>query len=352
MDHSKKITYLFSIDALRVFAILGVLMIHLTTKTMSVVSLNPNLAPFSLFLNQTARFAVPLFFFISGFVLELNYKEKLSYSVFFKKRASRIIIPFIFWSIFYYLLGHTFSQLFSFHFLSTLIQGKASYQLYFIPTLILFYVFFPFLHRLMDYLKKPAVLISLILAQGIIVSYDYYFANFMIPYIFRIALLVWMMFLLGMAASHHKERIMKVIKNNIALILIALLCLLPIIFFHSKLFFLATRRIGYIYSQYHVINYVYSLLLAGAVYYILETKQWGRKFLMLLSKLSFFVFFVHVLILDLVWNWIAEPIISSGEKEVVNHLWFDPILFLIIAGISFAIAYIIHKIPAASRITG
>lgn len=352
MDHSKKITYLFSIDALRVFAILGVLIIHLTTKTLGVIGLDPNLAPFSLFLNQTARFAVPLFFFISGFVLELNYKEKLSYGMFFKKRASRIIIPFIFWSCFYYLLGHTFPQLFSFGFLLTLIQGKASYQLYFIPTLILFYIFFPFLHKILNMLRNVFILVGLIIIQALIVSYDYYYSNFSVPYIFRIALLVWMMFILGMLASHYKEKIMVFMHKKFRFMLVVLLIFLPIIFFHSKILFLSTRRIGYIYSQYHLINYIYTLLFAGVIYYLLETKQWGKNFLILLSKLSFFVFFVHVLVLDLTWNLIAKKLIEENGKAIVGNLWFDPLLFLVITTISFGIAYCVHKIPLASRITG
>lgn len=352
MDHSKKATYLFSIDALRVFAILGVVLIHLTTKTLGVVSLDPNAAPFSLFLNQSARFAVPLFFFISGFVLELNYKEKLSYLTFFKKRASRIITPFIFWSLFYYLLSHTVPQLFSSNFLATLIQGRASYQLYFIPTLILFYLFFPILHSTINSMKKPLVLLCLIILQVGIVSYDYYFQNFMIPYIFRIALLVWGMFLLGMLASHVKEKIMAFVKKYFSLLFIAFLLLLPLIFFHSKLLYLSTHRIGYIYSQYHVINYLYTVILTGILYYVLELKQWGRNIFIKLSQLSFFVFFVHVLILDYVWGLIAQPLVSTYGKGVVGQLWFDPLLFTIITGVSFGIAYAVHKLPLLSKITG
>ncbi len=352
MDHSKKSTYLFSIDALRVIAILGVLLIHLTTKTLSVVGLDPNLAPFSLFLNQAARFAVPLFFFISGFVLELNYREKLSYMTFFKKRASRIIIPFLFWSIFYYLLSHSPSQLISSNFFLAILHGKASYQLYFIPTLILFYLFFPLLHNLINILKKPLVLIFLVLLQGILVSWDYYFKNFETFYILRIALLIWLMFVLGMVTSHYKERVMEFVKKNFKVFVILLLVLLPIIFFHSKLFFLSTRRIGYIYSQYHALNYLYSLIFAGVTYYVLETKQWGRKVFITLSKLSFFVFFVHVFILENVWKLLAQPLINSQGKNAVGQLWFDPLFFVIIAGISFGIAYVVHKIPHLSKLTG
>lgn len=43
-------------------------------------------------------FAVPIFFMISGATL-LDYREKYSTSVYFKKRIDKVLIPFIFWSV-------------------------------------------------------------------------------------------------------------------------------------------------------------------------------------------------------------------------------------------------------------
>lgn len=351
MDHSKKPTYLSSIDALRVLAILGVVAIHLTTKTLGVVGLNPDLAPFSLFLNQGARFAVPLFFFISGFVLEMNYRNSLPYVEFFKKRASRIIIPFLFWSILYFSLTHKIDEFLTIGFLRTLIQGKASYQLYFIPTLILFYLAFPFIHSFLSFLKRPLILGGLILLQILILLYDYYYTNFAYPYVIRIALLSWGMFLLGMVASHYKERLFIFVKKNLWVFITTLVLLLPIIFIHSKMLYEATHRIGYIYSQYHPLNYFYTIVLMGVVYYLLEKRK-EIKIFVNLSKLSFFVFFVHVLVLNYVWKFIADPIINSSGKQIVNNIWFDPIFFILISGISFGLAFLAHKIPHASKITG
>jgi len=48
----------------------------------------------AIFLNQIARFAVPMFFMISGFVLELNYDGNTGFWQYLKKRFSRIFIPY------------------------------------------------------------------------------------------------------------------------------------------------------------------------------------------------------------------------------------------------------------------
>ena len=77
--------YKVGIDVLRIIAILAVVLIHTTTKTLQI---SPNallVVPFTLVLNQVSRFAVPLFFMISGFVLELNYNSSEKYITYLKK---------------------------------------------------------------------------------------------------------------------------------------------------------------------------------------------------------------------------------------------------------------------------
>jgi surface polysaccharide O-acyltransferase-like enzyme len=129
--------YVKSIDSLRTFAILAVVLIHTTTRTLEAAKFNLTAFPVSIFLNQIVRFAVPLFFMISGFVLETNFDEKSGYLSFIKKRFSRIFIPFVFWSAIYYLFVYNQNHD---NFLRVILTGNASYQLYFIPTLCIFYL--------------------------------------------------------------------------------------------------------------------------------------------------------------------------------------------------------------------
>jgi len=116
------------VDILRILSILAVVIIHTTTRTLEMSHYALLKIPWTLFLNQAGRFAVPLFFMISGFVLELNYHLHESYLTYLKKRFSRIIIPYIFWSAIYYYL--VYNQNHSANFLSSLLKGDASYQLY------------------------------------------------------------------------------------------------------------------------------------------------------------------------------------------------------------------------------
>lgn len=318
------------------------------------MKLQVELAPFSLFLNQISRFAVPLFFIISGFVLELNNKSGLSYTDFFKKRASKIIAPFLLWSVVYFAIANSFdiTRIASMKFFWTIVAGTASYHLYFIPTLILFYLSFPFLHLHISLLKKPAVLVTLVVVQAAILYRDYYIETLKINYDLRIALLSFLMFILGMVASHNVERIYSFLKRYIFPISVLTIVVALFIFFHV---YDMTRKLStsrFIYNQHGPLNYIYTSLLAGLLYYVLEKTQFLKKWFIKLSRLSFFVFFVHVLILDIMWDQIVLPLAESNGRHILTTVWFDLIVFTAVSAISFGIAYIIHKIPYASKITG
>lgn len=350
MDHSKKATYLYSIDALRVIAIIAVIVIHETTKTLSALNLLIDMAPFSLFLNQVARFAVPLFFLISGFVLELNNKSDMSYGAYFKKRASRVIVPFVAWSTFYYLLGNNFniSSLLNGHYVKALYEGTASYHLYFIPTLIIFYLAFPILHKALPILKKPITLLLLLAVQFLLLYNDYYNGAIQMHTVFRVVILSFAMFVFGMAASHHKEEIFAFAKKRIKTLIILLAALFLLIYPYVRMITLRDDTSSYIYNQFSPLNYVYTLLLTLVVFYLFEKTQFGRKTFIALSKLSFFVFFIHVFIQYVVWDFM---ILKYVDQEIWKAFWFDPVIIVIITTISFGIAYVVHKIPFASKIT-
>ncbi len=350
----EKNTYHVAIDLLRVLAILGVILIHTTTLSLNVSGYHVEKTAWSLFLNQTARFAVPLFFLISGFVLELNYKEKVNYATYFKKRASKIIIPYFFWTAFYFVVINKFplSDLLSFSFAKNILLGIASYQLYFIPTLIIFYLLFPIFHKALPLLSKKIIFFPLVLIQIIILAVDYYILNLPVITPFRVAAASYLLFLGGMIASHHKEKILTFIEKNARLFFTLFFFSTIFVFLQSQILFLQTRKIGYIYSQYHIANYIFTLLLTGLLFYYFDQHQRFKNYIVLFSRLSFFVFFVHVAILSSIWNTFGKKVVEHSGTEIVGQVWFDPLLFITVTSASFAIAFVIHKIPNLNKLTG
>lgn len=201
-------TSVYAIDALRVVAILAVLLIHTTTRTLEASHYNLNAFPLSIFLNQIARFAVPMFFMISGFVLELNYDGNTSFWQYLKKRFSRIFIPYLFWSGVYYLFVY---KVHSTGFFQDILTGNASYQLYFIPSLLIFYLIFPLLHKIYKIISNRWVLITLGVIELGLLYQDYYYHNSTNPFPVDVTLFNYFVFILGMVASHHREKIIELV---------------------------------------------------------------------------------------------------------------------------------------------
>mgnify|MGYP002228261987 CR=1 FL=1 len=131
---------------------LAVILIHVTSTYIAAEShitfLGMNLA---LFLNQAARFCVPLFLFLSGYSLGIGDRP-MPYGAFLKRRASRVLAPYLVWVLVYEWsncgfdpgvwleqLGDLTGQLRNF------LAGQAAPHLYFIPIVVQGYVLYPLL---------------------------------------------------------------------------------------------------------------------------------------------------------------------------------------------------------------
>ncbi|OCT11906.1 hypothetical protein A8709_29015 [Paenibacillus pectinilyticus] len=142
---------LTEIDIVRAIAIFAVLLIH---STSGATQLPIGTASQTLFfiLNKASLFTVPLFIWISGLVLFYSYYDRwepgMTY-VFWMKRLQKILIPYMLWSIFYYMYNqimfHGTVHIDMFYLLKLLLSGNASYHLYYIVIIVQFYVLFPFI---------------------------------------------------------------------------------------------------------------------------------------------------------------------------------------------------------------
>lgn len=328
-----------ALDALRVVSILAVILIHTSTRKLEVTHYDLVHVPWTLLLNQISRFAVPLFFMISGFALELSYSSKINYFTYLKRRANRILIPYVFWSFIYYFFIY---RQHSDDFFSALLAGSASYQLYFIPSLIIFYAIFPILHKFYEILSNKYVLTVLFVIQVFILNYDYQFHTSPFPYLVAVALFNYFVFVIGMVAAHHHEDLMKLAGKWKFALIPSLAFAGYLVFNEGFSTYLKTYNYLAFYSQWRPSILLYTIL-SGLVFYYLFSKM-NFKFIKQLSDLSFFVFFIHVIILETIWSYIGI--------HIVGNYWFDAFFFVSTASLSFIIAYLIRKIPYLAKLTG
>ena len=341
--------YVKALDAMRAIAISAVVLVHTTTRTLEATKDNLTSYPWTLFLNQIARFAVPLFFMVSGFALELNYSNHGSYFAYLKKRFSKILIPYIFWSGIYYFFIYTQNHD---NFLQVLYLGNASYQLYFIPTLFIFYLIFPLMHRMYDFLANKWVLLTLVFSQMFILHQDYFVKPYHLDDPIHTALMSYFVFIIGMVAARNKDKILEFAKKWKFILAIITALFGIYIFTEGLINFTKTSNYLAFYSSFRPSTLVYTILVGLVLFYIFDREHLRSSPRKKMSDASFFVFFIHVIVLESVWKYYGKTMFESFGGSTIGKFLFDPIFFGVVLGISFLLAFIIRKIPFASKVTG
>lgn len=136
---------LFELDLVRLAATLAVVMIHVSSTYLPGDS-------GGYFLNQLARFAVPLFFAVSGASLLAAYGQHLQIPAFYRGRLRKVFIPFVIWTGFYLLASYHFKlpaltdPAFWFDYLKYL--GLGIDHLYFIVIILQLYILYPLLLKI------------------------------------------------------------------------------------------------------------------------------------------------------------------------------------------------------------
>ncbi|MBD1382317.1 acyltransferase [Metabacillus arenae] len=171
--NSKK--YIFEIHFLRAFACLAVVAVHVSATNYGMN--DETWSDFSYFLNQVGRFGTPIFAVISGFLLFYQVKRKgFKLGRFFTSRLSKILIPFLAWSLIYrYLLYYYNNQAIGEPWaeIKKILMGDSFYHLYFVAIVVQFYVIFPFLQKLF----RTQTLMLVFTFISLLISYNLYGFN-------------------------------------------------------------------------------------------------------------------------------------------------------------------------------
>ncbi len=341
--------YDHSIDILRSLAILGVVLIHTTTTTIQASQNNLIDFSFSLFLNQTFRFAVPMFFIISGYLLELNYDFHKNIFTYLKKRIVKIIVPYIFWSFLYY------SFIFKNQpesFITALLNGQAAYHLYFVPALFVFYLIFPILHKNINLLLRSRNIIILLLIQIIPIIYDYYFKPLPYAQPVSIVILNYFYFIFGLLLANKRKSFLDQVDKLKSIIIPIILLLVTFIFTEGQGRYYKTLNYLSFYSQWRPSILIYTILLTIILIYYFRNLNGRFKYIKLVSEMSYIIYFVHIYVLYLVWTHLGLKIYQYLSPTFFGRIIFDPILFMLVAGLSYTIAYFLRKIPYLWKIIG
>ena len=190
------------------------------------------------------------------------------------------------------------------------------------------------------------------LIQLSLLFYDYNIHPLQIYPPIGTALLNFYVFFLGIVLARNQERFKSFIKKWKLLLLLGSMAFAVIIFYEGLGGYLKTQNYLTFYSSWRPSVLIYTIVLSGFLYWAFDRKLKFVNLIKKLSRLSFFVFFIHVIILETVWSLIGLKLLQMTNGSIIYNLWFDPLYFLTITIISFGIAFIAHKIPYLNRLTG
>ena len=163
-------------DILRIVSIFFVIVIHVTSVGLRLCETATPTWNVNWLLNSVSRWAVPVFFMVSG-ALFLDPRRELSIKKLYTKNISRIAICIIVWGFFYSLLDQylygTLSAKSILIAVYGIITGNTGYHLWFLYTLIMLYIATPLFRlitchaskRRLEYALVVWIIFSLIAGQ-------------------------------------------------------------------------------------------------------------------------------------------------------------------------------------------
>ncbi|WP_341529775.1 acyltransferase [Nostoc sp. UHCC 0302] len=306
-----------SFQALRGLAIAAVVTIH-------ACGINNKIAwnyELSLIIRQLINFAVPIFIFISGyFAYKGELKKRSDYLDFYKKRLSRILLPYIAWCVLIILFYKPNYQWHWSKIFYHVITGQIVTPYYFVIVLIQLIVLTPFMVMSTKSTVKNFLWLSLspLSLVGLYFSHLYFHYEIKLPW-YALPFTVWVSFYyFGILASQGKLVVPnKNIKN------ITLLYICSIFLAVAEGFYLckAHNLHGFAGSQIKVSSFLSSFLLI--LLFLGTRKKIGNwpKALIILGEFSFGIYLFHVPVLDLFSRitskiglqnfWITQLLINS-----------------------------------------
>ncbi len=164
----------------RIIAILAVVLLHVSSRVITWSELGSNDWWYANLYDSLVRWCVPVFVMISGALLLAPEKAE-PLGVFYKKRASRILSPLVFWSLFYMLWDFSRNMLKGDpksiqEIFFALLSGKPYFHMWFLFMILGLYFVTPFIRQVVAASDRKALWL-LCLTSLAISCLNSYFSN-------------------------------------------------------------------------------------------------------------------------------------------------------------------------------
>jgi probable poly-beta-1,6-N-acetyl-D-glucosamine export protein len=364
--------YIYDLDPLRAVTALGVVAVHVVSFTSYLNQINAGTQLQNVILTSL-HYTRSVFMFVTAFAMVYVYYGKpFRLKQFWIRRGIGVLIPYSIWTAIY--VWANAPAISPTHFVQTtltdILNGNASYQLYYILLTIQFYIIFPLFLLFMKYAARhPWIVLTVSFVVQVVFYYvDYHTLqatslapssiwNTISQYQNRFVFVYPFYFILGGVTALYFEQVRTFLLRHAQLITGALIIAILMLWAH---FYVQVNvyheSIGYATSVLQPIMVIYCLAVIGfslcmACSWASHTDEQGHprgyRFWHTLSDASFGVYLIHALILNNVLKWIVPTLPAVWPVAVrVFFTWF------LVAGSSMSISIILINIPLVSRLVG
>ena len=339
----------YYIDFLRIFSMLSVIMLHVVADLLRFKYGSVEWH-FSNIITSVISVAVPVFFMISGALLLSNEKSS-SVKGLFKTRLTKIIIPFLFWSIIaigYYFIADAYRNgaygwdglIYR---IKNILSQPATIHLWFMYALIPIYLLLPFLKTLIDKMEKTQAIYML--ALWLICSVIYTTIQNLFPEAIRIPLTVNSAFNLNFIGGYIGFFVLGYYLHNFKINLknkwLILIAIVDVCIIACGTYIFTTRYNGY-FEGFKVYTGLFTTILSICIFLIFKNLFFNMekfkysKITDSVGAMSFPVYLVHNLIIDYL------NIFEFIQPE--NGIIYITARFLFVFAVSYLIVFIMSKI--------
>jgi len=340
------------LDTLRTLAVLGVIIIHVSTPAVKMIYWkNMEYWWIGNIMDSAVRFSVPLFLMLSGAImLHKEYKPV----EFYKKRLVRVLLPFLFWIVIYSVYRwlvldpkvqpHDPYSIFQWG-IDLFVKEGISKHFWYIYMILFIYIFVPFIGKWVQKLNLSVILyiltgwIILILVCKTIPLNLYkwsgdYGSKFLGYFLFTGYLL------LGYYLC--KLKVSSIRMYAMVVFILSILLSAGLTYFFSK----QAHQLDLSIYGYLTLNTVIQSI---AIFILVKDSNFKNKYISMfmdtISKYSYGIYLVHILVIGIFFNYgifwtMAHPLISI------------PLITFMTLSTSFIIIYILRKIPFGNYISG
>lgn len=345
------------LDVMRAVAFIFVVLQHTVGGFSYRDSITMDNRIISKFIYTIARAGVPLFLFLTAVTLIYTYGDKLDIKEFYIKKIKYLFLPFAIWSL--YRIIST-GQTININTIWTIISGDAQYHLWYMAMIIRVYLYFPIIYVFNKFLKKQKGYIQFIVFAALVVGYfelgNYDISGILSSIFFKdpsetqqrffncSPLYYYIYFTLGQFFINHYEKFKELIIKNKYVIMVSYVLLL--LYEHY------VSLEGYVeypykfiksYNELTVFFFCLSIITVYLVsYYIGNYHKHTLSIFRFIGKYSFPAYLIHIAVV----NELSCTIYTSNEVTSMLKL------FILTAGISLGICYVVSYLPFAKYILG